>query len=151
MAFTIGGGATYQRIYDVPMTGPDFWAQIHWGHVGSREAIGLVLRFAPMVTDYSLTAYGVGAGAFFEERFDRVRLGAIAETDALSITRLKRLESGGGGAIGGPGLGIGAYASCDLVRWGDDGRHAILLLLKANADWHGGVVYGPSAYVGVRF
>ena len=148
LRFRFLAGATRRYIYGVPVTAAD----LEFGAGGQSHGISAYFTFNYFLgaTAFGLLSQHYSPGLTFEAIFDRTRLGGGAH---LSLERITRATNGNAMAA----LGIGAQVSVsyDIVDF--DGGTLLVLgrfsgaSLSSEGDTKGAIMWGPSAYLGIRF
>jgi hypothetical protein len=142
-------GPSYQRLYDLAISGANFGAS-----VGAQRGIsGFYFEVEGLAgrTAHGLSTHQVWIGGSWEAKLSRLHLGLGLHIGWLGIARATTT----GGFIGGVGIGIFGFASVDLYQLEDN--QALYLGARFTGDWMDSgtapavPLWGPSATLGWRF
>jgi hypothetical protein len=148
LAFRAEGGATFSRIYDIPITGGEGTIALGAEFKGQFAIYGGLSVFAGQ-QETGLSAVQVHFSGDIEKKWGRFRLGGGASVGDLSLERAT--VSTNTEALM---LGLLALASFDVIQWGEHNNSAVYLSAKFRADLAFGddapVLWGPTFGLGVR-
>jgi hypothetical protein len=135
-------GYLYQNLYSVPINSLEITGVL--GKSIGDFGVGAILQGAPGRTEGGLDTFTFSAGAVFEGRVDRLRLGGGVNLGIFNAQRVTTSDSLTSGTVG-----LFARGTVDLVQFGPDG--ALFLVGKASYGSAGGAVLGVTGGIGVRY
>jgi hypothetical protein len=149
-AFRIEGGATFTRIYDIPINGGQGSLAVGAEFPGPFAIYGNLTLFGGQ-QETGLSAVHVKLGGEVEGRFGRLRLGAGVNVGYLSLGQATTNSD-----IAALTFGVEGRVSFDVLRWGEREKGALFVVGKIGGDAIGGWdaspwIWGPTVGLGARF
>jgi hypothetical protein len=150
IAWRLEGGATFLRLYDIPISGGEGTVALGAEFPGHLALYGSFTTFGG-VQETGLGALHVQLAFEAEAKFGRFRIGGGGSFGDVSLWRATSSEN-----TDAPTFGVLARTSVDLLQWGprDSGGFYLQAKLRAQvavALDAAPLLWGPTLGVGVRF
>jgi hypothetical protein len=144
-SFRIGVGATYARMFTVPMYGGELSLGLggRFGRLPGYIYLGLTLE--RMETERGLDVYGAHFTPDLEWKFGVLRLGVVGRVGFLTVQRITEPSS----MLANASIGVAGRASVDFFT---QGTNTLYLAAEIRADsYFDPIVISPNLSLGYRW